>query len=154
MFYILNCLDLETNQIKTLGCFDNYQSALNYLLHSSYLEYKGDLVNIQSVKNTIPNYQDPDGYYLVQDQEHPTNYYLWKKMVSYGYVWNSYAPVKLTSYQISTCQEVSKNTTGNNSSNTGNNKSKSKSEMFSLNKLNNLLIDELKEKFINKPVKI
>jgi hypothetical protein len=149
MFYILNCLDLETNQIKTLGCFDNYQSALNYLLNSSYLEYKGNLVNIQSVKNTIPNYQDPDGYYLVQDQEHPKNYYLWKKMVSYGYIWNSYAPSKLTSYQISTCQDVSKNTSNANNTNHTSigNKHKSKPEMFSLN---DLLIDELKKKFIDK----
>ncbi len=149
MLYILNCLDLETNQIKTLGCFDNYQSALNYLLNSSYLEYKGNLVNIQSVKNTIPNYQDPDGYYLVQDQEHPKNYYLWKKMVSYGYIWNSYAPSKLTSYQISTCQDVSKNTSNANNTNRSSigNKNKSKPEMFSLN---DLLIDELKKKFIDK----
>lgn len=150
MIYILNCLDLETNQIKTLGSFDNYQYALDYLLNSKYLEYKGNRVNVQGVKRTSPDHQDPDGYYLVQDEEHPKNYYLWKKMVSRGYLWNSYAPVKLLSYQISSCKESPKSTS-KITTNTSTQKPKSCEKFgvdsFSISRCNDLLIGELKERF-------
>lgn len=154
MIYILNCLDLETHQIKTLGSFDNYQYALDYLLNSKYLEYNGNRINIQGVKKTIPDYQDPDGYYLVQDEEHPKNYYLWKKIVSYGYVWNSYTPVKLLSYQISSCQESPKVTPKMTNRMTNRKviperkiNNQPQNNTFSLAQCNDFVIKELKERF-------